>query len=218
MLPTASAEEVHSQYTVNICAVMFPQKGKAEELRSALLSLVKPTRTEEGHITYDVYQEKNGGFFLHEVWRSQADLERHFKKPYIQDFVKKSATLLEGANDAHFGKLVAATSKAAGTAIDAKAASTVHICSIKRPRKGKEVALREALSALVKPTNAEEGNLTYNIYEEADGSLFLYEAWRSQADLDNHFAKPYIKDFQTKVGDLAERNQVFFGKVISEAK
>ena len=47
---------------------------------------------------------------------------------------------------------------------------------IKKPKDGKANELREALLSLVKPTKEEAGYISYNIYEENDGSLFLYES------------------------------------------
>jgi len=40
--------------------------------------------------------------------------------------------------------------------------------------------------ALVEPTRAETGCETYDVYEEADGALVLFETWRSRADLEAH--------------------------------
>ncbi|MFT3760969.1 putative quinol monooxygenase [Thauera sp.] len=200
--------------TVNICALMKPKQGQADALRQSLLALVTPTSSEEGHISYNLFEENNGSIFLHEVWRSQEDLERHFQKPYIKDFVSRTSTLLDGENEAHFGRVISSLSNAKFSERDAQQPGAVHICSIKRPRPGKADELRQALLSLAQPTSQEEGYITYNLYEEKDGSLFLYEAWRSRADLDAHFQKPYIKDFQAKVGALAERNDVRFGKYI----
>lgn len=200
--------------TVNICALMRPQAGKADELRQALLALVTPTSKEEGFMTYNLYEEKDGAIFLHEVWRSQQDLERHFDKPYVKDFVSRTSSLLDGPNEAHFGKVVSTLNNPRFSARDAQVPTAVNICSVKRPLAGKAEELRRALLALVEPTSKEEGFITYNLYEEEDGALFLYEAWRSRADLDAHFQQPYIRDFQRKVGSLTERNDVRFGKYI----
>jgi len=202
--------------TVNIGAVLRPKEGKAGELRTILLSLFKPTHEEPGCIIYNIYEATDGSFFLYEVWRSQADFEAHIQKPYIQNFISRTGELLDGANDAHFGKLVSDPVDSRGDVHQDRATSTtVNIISIKKPKDGKAGELREALLSLVKPTREEAGYISYNIYEESDGSLFLYEVWRSQSDLGKHFQQPYIRDFRNKVGDLAERNEVYFGKLIS---
>lgn len=212
------AENIQSAATVNIGAIMRPKEGKADELRNSLLSLVKPTREEAGSLIYNVYEAKDGTFLLYEVWRSQEDLEKHFQKPYLKDFVSKADSLLEGKNDAHFGKLISPSTDSNGHAQhiqNTATTSTVNIISIKRPKSGKADELRNSLLSLVKPTREEAGSITYNIYEEKDGSLFLYEVWRSQEDLEKHFQKSYIKDFRSKANSLADRNEVYFGKLIS---
>lgn len=204
--------------TVNIGAIMHPKEGKAAELRSSLLSLVQPTREEAGCIIYNVYETKDGSFLLYEVWRSQEDLEKHFQKPYLKDFVNKIDDLLEGKNDAHFGKLISASTDSkvnAQTVQNTATTTTINIISIKRPKSGKADELRNSLLSLVKPTREEAGSITYNIYEEKDGSLFLYEVWRSQEDLEKHFQKSYIKDFRSKANSLTDRNEVYFGELIT---
>ncbi|MCP1644983.1 quinol monooxygenase YgiN [Pseudomonas citronellolis] len=217
-IPAAHARDAERQNlqdtTVNICALMRPKKGKADELRQSLTALVGPTNKEEGHIAYNIFEEGNGSIFLHEVWRSQADLERHLQKPYIRAFVSKTQALLDGENEAHFGRVISSLANPRFTERDAHGSGTVHICSVKRPVAGKAHELRQALLALAEPTSHEEGYLAYNLYEEKDGSLFLYEAWRSRQDLASHFQKPYIKAFQARVGDLTTRNDVHVGTMI----
>lgn len=201
--------------SINIIALMQPKEGKANELRDSLLALVKPTHSEEGCITYSVYEEENGSLFLHEVWRSQEDLDKHLKKAYLIHFVSKIDSLLDGKNDAHFGKLI---SNSPDLKSNTSTPKTVYIASIKRPKEGKANELRNSLLALVKPTLSEEGCLAYDIYEENDGTLFMYEAWRSQEDLDKHLQQPYLKDFKSKSEDLIESNTIRFGKLISSKK
>lgn len=211
------AQAAKQSDTVNVGAIMYPKEGKEDELRTTLLSLTSPTRKEEGCIIYNIYEEENGALLLFEVWRAQEDLERHFEKPYLKDFLAKADGLLKGENDAHFGKLISTTQgpKADGRR-DLATSKTVNIISIKKPKEGKSAELREALLSLVGPTREEDGCITYNVYEDKDGSLFLYEVWRSQEDLKSHFQKSYIKDFRNKAGDLTVRNDVYFGKLISE--
>lgn len=212
MLPAVSnAQTASHTETVNICATMRAKEGKTAELRNALLSLATPTRSEEGHIAYDVYEEKDGALFLHEVWRSQEDLDRHLQKPNVQDFVRKSAERLDGKNDAHFGKAISLSEKPQVT----RSAESISICSIKHPKDGKADELRHALLSLTEPTSKEPGSIAYNIYEEKDGSFFLFETWRSLDDLERHFSTPYVRDFRSKVDALTDRNEIHIGKLIS---
>lgn len=70
---------------VTVMAVMRAQPGKEAELRSLLMSLVAPTRTEVGCLNYDLHQaaEDPARFMFHENWVSKADLDRHLASPHV---------------------------------------------------------------------------------------------------------------------------------------
>ncbi|WP_406283182.1 putative quinol monooxygenase [Embleya sp. NBC_00896] len=63
------------------------------------------------------------------------------------------------------------------------------------PKAHRAAELKDMLLALVEPTRREEGSLQYHLHEEADGTLFLYEVWRSKEDLDRHMETPHMKAF-----------------------
>ncbi|MCW3467046.1 putative quinol monooxygenase [Chitinophaga nivalis] len=92
---------------VSIYGFLRPKKEQAAALREALLLLVNPTREEPGNLVYNIHEEKDGSFFLYEVWRSQEDLDLHFQKPYLQAFMGKINDWLAGNIEAHSGKLIA---------------------------------------------------------------------------------------------------------------
>lgn len=168
--------------TIDVCAALRPQAGRDADLRRSLLALVAPPRSEPGNIAYGVQETSNGTLFLYEAWRSQSDLDLHLRKPYVVDFVGRMDGLIDGGNEAHFGRLISSAQRPRDPAQDAgEVRDTVHICSFKHPRPGKAAALRNALLSLKAPTSAEDGHITYNLYEERDGSLFLHEVWRSFA-------------------------------------
>jgi quinol monooxygenase YgiN len=202
-------EDSKKNETVNIIALMRPKEGKAEDLYQALTALVKPTRAEDGCIRYTVYEEKNGSLFLYEIWRSQKDLEKHLKKSYIQNFIIKSTALVKGRNDAHFGKQFSKLKNP-----DHKPEPTIFIVSVKKPKREKAEDLYNALLAIEGQTKKEEGCIEYNLYNEVDGSIFMYEAWRSQEDLDKHLRTPYLEEYKKNAQDLIENEIVRFGKPV----
>lgn len=208
----ARAQDQAIDSTVTVCAVLRPQVDRADELRRSLLALVTPTHAELGNIAYDVHETGDGTLFLYEAWRSQSDLDQHLQRPYVVDFVARMDGLLAGGNDAHFGRIISSAGKPAVDDMH----EAVHICSFKRPKEGKADALRDALLSLTEPTSSEEGYLTYNLYEEKNGALFLYEVWRSQADLERHFQTSYVLAFRARVDSLADDNRVYIGRLISE--
>jgi len=120
-------------------------------------------------------------------------------------FVARLPSLIEGTNDAHFGRLISSHSQVTSSGH----APAVNICSFKHAKTGQENALRSALVALSTPTAHEPGMVTYNIYQEEGGGLFLFEQWRSQSDLDAHFRTPYVRAFRKKADQLVDQNVIF---------
>lgn len=97
--------------------------------------------------------------------------------------------------------------------------TTVSLYGFLRPKKEHAATLRRELLALVAPTRAEAGNLVYNIHEEKDGAIFIYEVWRSQADLDKHMQLPHLKRFMEQVSAwLASDIEAYSGKLITPVK
>jgi quinol monooxygenase YgiN len=54
--------------------------------------------------------------------------------------------------------------------------------------------MRAAISSLAEATRAEEGCLTYDVFESAavPGTFVTVEEWRSQADLDAHLKTEHV--------------------------
>lgn len=69
------------------------------------------------------------------------------------------------------------------------------IFCLMRPRPGKAAQVRTGLLGLVAPARAEPGCLNYDVYEETDGALILFETWRSPAELDAHQQQPAVRTF-----------------------
>ncbi|MEV1010073.1 putative quinol monooxygenase [Streptomyces sp. NPDC049881] len=84
------------------------------------------------------------------------------------------------------------------------------------PRPERAAEVRALLASLVEPTRAEEGNLEYHLHEQEDGRLFLYEVWRSKADLDLHNQYPPLREFLDRIPDyLTGPPDGSFGTMIS---
>lgn len=62
---------------------------------------------------------------------------------------------------------------------------------------GHEDELAGKLLALVGPTRAEAGCLTYELHRDpkSPGKFMFYEKFKSQADLDAHIAAPHFQAF-----------------------
>ena len=74
-------------------------------------------------------------------------------------------------------------------------------------------ALGDALRLLIQPTLAEEGAVEYRLHRADDDPdvWLLYETWRTRADLDAHFERPYTKALMARFPELlaAEMNLTF---------
>ena len=71
---------------------------------------------------------------------------------------------------------------------------------------GKEAELRSATIPLVKLVRGDPKNLVYFLQEdrEAPGHFIFYEIFANQADFEAHNAMPYVKDWFTKLPELAD--------------
>jgi quinol monooxygenase YgiN/quercetin dioxygenase-like cupin family protein len=71
-----------------LTAVTFIQgrEGKGDDVKRELLSLSAPTRSEEGNLTYDLYQslDRPDRFMRLEVWRNDEALELHKATPHLK--------------------------------------------------------------------------------------------------------------------------------------
>jgi quinol monooxygenase YgiN len=75
-----------------------------------------------------------------------------------------------------------------------------------RAKPGKEAELRTATLPLIALVRSDPKNLVYFLQEdrESPGHFIFYEVFANQADFDAHNAMPYVKDWFTKLPDLAE--------------
>jgi quinol monooxygenase YgiN len=81
---------------LTVVAEMLAKPGKEEELQSAALALVEPTRKEEGCVQYDlhVHTDEPGRIVFYENWKSRDDLTRHLATPYLVEFLGRGDELL----------------------------------------------------------------------------------------------------------------------------
>ncbi|BDZ49589.1 hypothetical protein GCM10025867_18300 [Frondihabitans sucicola] len=81
--------------------------------------------------------------------------------------------------------------------------SDLNVVAVITAKPGREDAVRSALRELVGPTLAEDGCLSYELFEsQAESSVFVtIEKWRSQADLDEHVKSPHLAAAMTAAGD-----------------
>ena len=75
-----------------------------------------------------------------------------------------------------------------------------------KAKHGQEEELGRRLLTLFEKARAEDGNINYDLHRssEAPDTWMLYENWRSPADLDAHFALPYMRQFVSTLDEVLE--------------
>jgi quinol monooxygenase YgiN len=81
---------------LTIIAKIEAKPESLNEVKSAILKLIEPTRNEKGCLQYDLHQdhEKAELFMLVENWESQVLWEAHMQSRHLQEFIKESEGLL----------------------------------------------------------------------------------------------------------------------------
>jgi quinol monooxygenase YgiN len=88
--------------TVRVIARAEAREGKADELRSLMRQMLKPTRSEQGCRFYEMFESNVPGvFFMNELWESQSDLEAHTKSKHFTEAFGKMKDLLKGTPEIH---------------------------------------------------------------------------------------------------------------------
>ncbi len=66
-------------------ATIPAKPASVDHIRAALRTLVSATREEEGCLAYDLFESASapGTFVMVERWRSQDDLDAHFRTPHV---------------------------------------------------------------------------------------------------------------------------------------
>ena len=81
-------------------ASFHPKKDKANEVKEIILSMIKPTRSEEGNELYNFYEEKNDdgkniSFHLFEIYKDSTALDFHRNTIHYKSYRSKIADLLD---------------------------------------------------------------------------------------------------------------------------
>jgi quinol monooxygenase YgiN len=81
---------------VTVVALVKAKEGMGDRVRKELLTLIDPTRSEEGCIDYDLHEaiDDPSVFVFFENWRSMKDLERHRETAHIRSYRKNVGELL----------------------------------------------------------------------------------------------------------------------------
>ena len=83
-----------------VLASFHPKKDKVNEVKEIILSMIKPTRSEEGNELYNFYEEKSNdykiiSFHLFEIYKDSAALDFHRDTAHYKSYRSRIEDLLE---------------------------------------------------------------------------------------------------------------------------
>ena len=84
-----------------VLASFYPKDDKNDEVKEILLSMINPTRLEEGNELYNFYEEKNINdqgkiFHLFEIYKDTKALDLHRNTTHYKNYRSKIIDLLSG--------------------------------------------------------------------------------------------------------------------------
>jgi quinol monooxygenase YgiN len=81
---------------VTVVARIKATPGKEAQVREELMSLLGPSRKDDGCINYDLHQGSDNAaqFLFHENWVNRELLDQHLKQPHLQQVLAKIGPLL----------------------------------------------------------------------------------------------------------------------------
>jgi quinol monooxygenase YgiN len=81
---------------VRVIARAMARKGKEDQLKKLLQSMLAPTQAEPGCRLYELYESgEPGRFYFYELWENQAALEQHAASPHYKRLELSIRDLLE---------------------------------------------------------------------------------------------------------------------------
>ena len=83
-----------------VLASFYPKNDKNYEVKETILTMVDPTRSEEGNEIYNFYEEKNSegkiiSFHLFEVYKNSTALDLHRNTSHYKNYRSKIVNFLE---------------------------------------------------------------------------------------------------------------------------
>lgn len=93
-----------AEQPVLLIARFKAKPDRIDEVRRALVSLLEPTRAEEGCLFYHLHRDRNdpAHFVFYEGFRDQSAFDVHVDAPYIKGFLERSEELLASPHDVVF--------------------------------------------------------------------------------------------------------------------
>jgi quinol monooxygenase YgiN len=84
---------------VRLIAIFNAKKDQGNKLENILVTLLEPTRKENGNIAYMLHRSLNNPdeFMFDELWLNKEALDFHLKQPYIQSALEQIRPILNSS-------------------------------------------------------------------------------------------------------------------------
>ncbi len=199
LAPLAIAQEAPSPAPerVTVIAQFLAKPGQASALRTKLLAMIAPTRAEAGCISYDLHvdQANPAQFFFVENWKDEAVLDAHMKTPHFVKLITNGTpALLAAPYTIAKGRILSHFVPKTQTDPRLRSASSLTLVPFFTVKPEKMETVLKAHLAMLAPTHAERGNISYDLFQSrADSNvLFFVENWESMAALKKHMMQPFF--------------------------
>ena len=94
---------------VRVIARFEARKGKEDQLRVLLQSMLAPTHAESGCKFYELYEsDSSGRFYLNEAWESQAALDHHVASTHFKRLKQTAPELVSESFEVNVLKKIVA--------------------------------------------------------------------------------------------------------------
>ncbi|MGO7017056.1 putative quinol monooxygenase [Rhizobium leguminosarum] len=82
---------------LTVIAHLVTRPEKIDEAKTAMLSLIEKTRSEDGCLDYDLHQgnENPMEFTFYEIWKNRQAWEEHMEMSYLKEFVARGDEFFE---------------------------------------------------------------------------------------------------------------------------
>lgn len=199
LAPVAQTQEAPSPTPerVGVVASFLAKPGKEKALRAKLLAMVAPTRAEKGCVSYDVHvdQANPAQFYFIENWKDEGTLAAHLKTPHFTKLiVNGTPSLIAGPYTIAKSRILSRFEPKTAADPRLRAPASLTLLAFFTPKEEKLGPALKAMTAMVAPTRAEKGNISYDLYQtKADGNVFYYaENWESKPALKRHMMLPHF--------------------------
>lgn len=98
-----------SNKKITIVAKIKAKDAMRDQLKEVLLSLIAPTRSEEGCISYSLHQDCDDPsvFMFYENWASREALDVHLQTPHLQGLAARADELFAAPLEIRFYEMLA---------------------------------------------------------------------------------------------------------------